>query len=107
MSDGSLTEKYILREAVQPFVTQEIYNRKKKPYLGPTKFPENGPLHQLVLRLTSPENVDALGFVDWEKTRELVRKAFQDQDSWSLRAAFSVCQFVVLSQRFKVARAFS
>jgi asparagine synthase (glutamine-hydrolysing) len=49
--------------------------------------------------------VDALGFVDWEETQEHVRKAFQDKDPWSLRAAFSVCQFVVLSQRFGVARA--
>jgi asparagine synthase (glutamine-hydrolysing) len=107
MEDGSLTEKYILREAVKPFVTEEIYERPKKPYLGPTKFSENGPLHRLVLRLTSQENVDALGFVDWEKTQEIVKKAFQNQDLWSLRAAFSVCQFVVLSQRFKVARASS
>jgi asparagine synthase (glutamine-hydrolysing) len=104
-SDGSLTEKYILREAVHPFVTEEIYTRQKKPYIGPTRFQENGPLHQLFLRLTSRENVDALGFVDWEETQENVRKAFVDKDSWSLRAAFSVCQFVVLSQRFGVARA--
>jgi asparagine synthase (glutamine-hydrolysing) len=104
-SDGSLTEKYILREAVHPFVTEEIYTRQKKPYIGPTRFQENGPLHQLFLRLASRENVDALGFVDWEETQENVRKAFVDKDSWSLRAAFSVCQFVVLSQRFGVARA--
>ncbi|CAI7660554.1 unnamed protein product [Penicillium glandicola] len=104
-TDGSLTEKFILREAVRPFITEEIYTRKKKPYLGPTKFQEDGPLHQLILRLASRENVDALGFVDWEKTQEHVRKAFQDKDSLSLRAAFSVCQFVVLSQRFGVARA--
>jgi asparagine synthase (glutamine-hydrolysing) len=105
LSDGSLKEKYILREAVQPFVTEEIYARQKKPYIGPTNFQENGPLHKLFLRLTSRENVDALGFVDYEETQENVRKAFQDKDHWSLRAAFTVCQLVVLSQRFGVAKA--
>ncbi|KAJ5824679.1 hypothetical protein N7447_007019 [Penicillium robsamsonii] len=105
--DGPLTEKFILREAVHPFVTEEIYTRQKKPYLGPTKFQENGPLHQLVLRLTSRENVDALGFVDWEETQEHVQKAFQEKIPWSLRVVFSVCQFVVLSQRFGVAKATS
>ncbi|KAJ6103185.1 hypothetical protein N7486_005612 [Penicillium sp. IBT 16267x] len=64
LEDGSATEKYILREAVRPFVTDEIYTRTKKPYLGPTKFPQDGPLHQFFLRLTSRENVDALGFLD-------------------------------------------
>lgn len=104
-SDGSFTEKYILREAVFPFVTDEIYKRMKKPYLGPTTFQANGALHQLFCRLTSRENVDALGFVDYEKVQELVRKAFEEKDPWAFRAAFSVCQFVVLSQRFGVARA--
>ncbi|KAJ5767200.1 uncharacterized protein N7511_004816 [Penicillium nucicola] len=104
-SDGSLKEKYILREAVRPFVTDEIYTRQKKPYVGPTNFQENGPLHKLFVRLITRENVDALGFVDYEATLENVRKAFQDKDQWALRAAFSVCQFVVLSQRFGVARA--
>jgi asparagine synthase (glutamine-hydrolysing) len=106
-SDGSFTEKYVLREAVRPFVTDEIYKRTKKPYLGPTKFEENGPLHQLFCRLTSRENVDALGFIDWARTQVLVQKAFQEKDPWAFRVAFSVCQFVVLSQRFGVVRASS
>lgn len=105
LEDGSTTEKYILREAVRPFITDEIYTRTKKPYLGPTKFPENGPLHQLFLRLTSRENIDALGFVNWEGTREHIRKAFEDKDMMSFRTAFAICQLVVLSQRFGVAQA--
>ncbi|KAJ5802306.1 uncharacterized protein N7503_004756 [Penicillium pulvis] len=103
--DGSTTEKYILREAVRPFITDEIYTRTKKPYLGPTKFPENGPLHQLFLRLTSRENIDALGFVDWEGAREHIRRAFEEKDMISFRAAFAISQFVVLSRKFGVARA--
>ena len=32
---GKFREKHILREAVKPFVTEEVYNRTKQPYLGP------------------------------------------------------------------------
>lgn len=103
--NGSITEKYILREAVRPFVTDEIYTRTKKPYLGPTRFPENGPLHQHFLHLTSRENIDALGFVDWEETREHIRKAFEDKNIISFRVSFAICQFVVLSQKFGIAQA--
>lgn len=104
-SDGSATEKYVLREAVAPFVTNEIYTRAKKPYIGPSNFLANGPFHHLILRLVTRENVEALGFVDWDETEEHVRKAFQDRDPWSLRIAIRVSQFVVLSQRFGVAKA--
>lgn len=104
-SDHSITEKYVLREAVRPFVTDEIYTRKKKPYLGPNRFSENGPLHKLIDRLTSRENVEALGWVDWEETQRQVHKAFVEKDPLALRSAFSVSQFVVLSQRFGVKKA--
>lgn len=103
--DGSLTEKYILREAVRPFVTDEIYKRPKNAYLGPIKFPENGPLHQLFTRLITPENVEALGFLDWDRMQELVSKAFKGGDPWSFRSAFFICQIVVISQKFGVAKA--
>ncbi|KAJ5161820.1 hypothetical protein N7492_007212 [Penicillium capsulatum] len=104
--DGSfITEKYILREAVAPFVTEELYKRTKKPYIGPANFQENGPFHKLILRLVSRENVEALGFVDWDQAQEHVRKAFQDKDGRSLRVAIFLGQIVVLSQRLGVAKA--
>lgn len=104
-TNKTVVEKHVLREAVRPFVTDEIYKRKKKPYLGPTRFQENGPLHQLIGRLTSQENIEALGFVDWQRTKEHVHKAFVEKNGISLRYAMMAAQFVVLSQRFGVKRA--
>ncbi|KAL5359154.1 hypothetical protein BJX96DRAFT_147878 [Aspergillus floccosus] len=104
-TDKTVVEKHVLREAVRPFVTDEIYKRKKKPYLGPTQFEENGPLHQLIDRLTSQDNIEALGFVDWERTKEQVHKAFVEKNGIALRYAMMAAQFVVLSQRFGVKRA--
>ena len=36
--EKSFREKYILREAVRPYVTDEVYNISKKAYMGPRKF---------------------------------------------------------------------
>jgi len=60
------TEKYILREASRPFITDELYKRKKHPYSAPTTWPEDGPLHKLMQKLVTKENVEQLGFVDWD-----------------------------------------
>ncbi|CAJ2513891.1 Uu.00g020100.m01.CDS01 [Anthostomella pinea] len=60
-------EKWILREASKPFITKELYERKKHPYSAPTKYPRNGHLHKLLSRLLFKEEVENLGFVSWEK----------------------------------------
>ncbi|GES62463.1 asparagine synthetase [Aspergillus terreus] len=104
-TDKTVVEKHVLREAVRPFVTDEIYKRRKKPYVGPTLFQENGPLHQLIDRLTSQENIEALGFVDWQRTKEHVHEAFVEKNGIALRYAMIAAQLVVLSQRFGVKRA--
>lgn len=99
---GDFKEKYILREAVKPFVTDEIYNRTKKPYMGPLRFPVNGPLHTKLAGLVTRENVEALGFVDWDQTKGLVPKAFEERDHLAFRASMAIAQFVVISKRFGV-----
>ncbi|KAL4805873.1 hypothetical protein BDV18DRAFT_14181 [Aspergillus unguis] len=97
-----LREKYILREAVRPFVTEEIMNRTKRAYLGPSTFKEGGPLHQSVKRLLTEENVKRLGFVDWDQLQGHIVKGFHDGDQRCFRSTLFVAQLVVLSQRFGV-----
>ena len=53
-------EKWILLEASKPFITQELYERKKHPYSAPTTWPEGGPLHKLMDGLVTKENVEEL-----------------------------------------------
>jgi asparagine synthase (glutamine-hydrolysing) len=44
-----LTEKYVLRQAAQPFLTDTVYQRQKHPFLAPpSSFKPDQPLHQLV-----------------------------------------------------------
>ncbi|OJJ04830.1 hypothetical protein ASPVEDRAFT_86211 [Aspergillus versicolor CBS 583.65] len=97
-----LREKYILREAMKPFVTDEIMDRTKRAYLGPSVYKEDGPLCQAVQKLVTEENVKRLGFVDWNQVQDHVTKGFRDGDQKCFRSSLFVAQLVVLSQRFGV-----
>ncbi|KAK7426675.1 hypothetical protein QQZ08_006853 [Neonectria magnoliae] len=105
--EKTFREKYILREAVRPFVTDEVYNMSKKADMGPRRFWPGGPLHRRIKRLLTKENVENLGFVDWGATEDAVEQAFNKQDPLALRRAITVAQFVVLGERFGVKRASS
>lgn len=98
-------EKWILREASKPFITEELYKRKKHAYSAPTTWPENGPLHQTMARLMTKENVEKLGFVDWARVQGLVDEAFGQQDAKAMRFVFIVAEWVVLSRRFQIKKA--
>ncbi|WPH03569.1 asparagine synthase [Acrodontium crateriforme] len=80
-SAGTFTEKWILREAARPFITDEIYYRKKHGYAAPTVWPVGGALHNMFKSLITRENVERLGFVAWDQVK---------------------CLWVVLSQKFDV-----
>lgn len=98
-------EKWILREVARPFVTDEIYKRKKHPYIAPTTFPTSGPLHRLFQRLVTRENVEALGFVNWDAVKRSVDQAFIEKDVAALRLVMVLAEWVVISKRFGVAQA--
>ena len=99
-------EKWILREAARPFITEELYLRKKHPYSAPTTWPKGGALYRLLGGLVTEANVQQLGFVAWEKVGGLVEEAFGEKaDARALRLVLVVAEWVVLSKRFGVARA--
>lgn len=44
-----LTEKYVLREAAKPFITETMYHRQKHPFMAPpSTFKLNEPLQELI-----------------------------------------------------------
>ncbi|KAM3417221.1 hypothetical protein BST61_g5480 [Cercospora zeina] len=70
----SLTEKWILREAVKPYITHELYSRKKHPFLAPTKWSRGSPLHNMFSALLTRENISQLGFVDYKAVSAAIEK---------------------------------
>lgn len=99
------TEKWILREACKPFITQEIYERKKHVYSAPPAWPVDGPLHKLMKRLISQDNIEQLGFVQWDKVKGIVSNAFEKRDESCFRLSWILAQWVVLGPKFGIHKA--
>jgi asparagine synthase (glutamine-hydrolysing) len=93
----ALREKYIIREAMRPFITDKTMNRMKRAYLGPSDYRENGALYQVVKKLLTEGNVKRLGFVDWNQLQDHIAKGFREGNQRCFRSSFFVAQLVVLS----------
>lgn len=101
-TEFEFVEKYVLREAARPFVTDEIYGKRKHPYSAPLEYDINGPLHQLMTSLITEENVESLGFLDWAPLKHSVHNAFAEKDKSAFKLVICVAQWVVLAKRFRV-----
>lgn len=102
----ALSEKWILKEAGKPFITQELYDRRKHPYSAPVKWPREGPIHQLFKELITEDSVNNLGFLDWEDVKSWLEHGFgDDSDPNAFRKLVITGSWVVLSQRFGVKKA--
>ncbi|KAI0474500.1 asparagine synthase [Xylaria cf. heliscus] len=105
-SSNKFWEKWILREAVKPFITEEMYLRRKHPYTAPLLWPKDGPMHQLFRRLLTKENVEAVGFLNWSRIENVVESAFgENADISAFRSCLIIGSLVTISQRFGVATA--
>ncbi|KJZ74788.1 hypothetical protein HIM_05905 [Hirsutella minnesotensis 3608] len=98
-------DKWVLREAIRPFITPEVYDRRKHAYTAPVIYPARGPLHRLYRRLLTRDNVDALGFLDWGAVQSLPEQAFGLGDVTAFRTLNLCCQWIILAQRFGIAKA--
>lgn len=99
---NTFDEKYILRQAMRPFIPDEIYVQRKKKFSGPTKYKEGGPMHQALQRLLTKDNLDRLGFLDADEAQIYFERAFREGDRLAFRNAMLIAHFVVISQRFGV-----
>lgn len=102
----SLNEKWILRQAVRPFITDELYRRKKHPFLAPTRWAKEGPLYRMFQMLLTQEAVENLGFVRWTTIQAAMEIAWGEAaDSKAFRLLLYCGAWVILSQRLGVAKA--
>ncbi|KAH6630760.1 nucleophile aminohydrolase [Chaetomium sp. MPI-SDFR-AT-0129] len=104
---GSLfSEKWILREAGKPYITQELYDRKKHPYVAPNRWPKDGPIHNKLRGICTREAVEKLGFVSWEVVQKALETGFgDDADGTAFRKLLVVGGLVTIGERFGVKRA--
>ncbi|KAI8948812.1 glutamine-hydrolyzing asparagine synthase [Xylaria longipes] len=102
----SLNEKWILRQAVRPYITDELYQRKKHPFLAPTRWVKEGPLHRKFKAILTQEAVEALGFVDWETVKDAMETGWgETAEPKAFRRLVYCAAWVTLGQRMGVAKA--
>lgn len=98
-----LIEKMLLREAGRPFITKELYGRRKHPYVAPLKWPRGGPIHTMLEGLCTREKVERLGFVDYGTVRDALERGFgPEADGTSYRHLLFVGAWVTMSERFGI-----
>ncbi|KAI0386919.1 asparagine synthase [Hypomontagnella monticulosa] len=99
----SLNAKWILREAARPYITDELYRRKKHPFLAPTRWPHGGALHRMFTELLTRERVENLGFVDVDVVENALASAFgENADTKAFRTLCYVGAWVTLADRLGV-----
>ncbi|EEB94074.1 hypothetical protein MPER_07178, partial [Moniliophthora perniciosa FA553] len=108
------TEKWILRQAVKPFVTEEIYRAKKSQYNVPISRPQATdksltPLQVLLKARLTKEAVENLGWANWAYISELLKEYIESPESpadggLDKRARILLCMlsFVILQRYFNV-----
>lgn len=110
----SFTDKWILRQVVEPYVTDELYSRKKLSYNAPPSLRGEGnlglvPLQEKFKVRITRDNVERIGFLDWSFVQEtlesyLASPVFPSDGSLDRRAQLLiyVLGFIVLHERFDV-----
>ena len=99
-------EKWILREALKPFVSATVYAGKKKPFSAPRSALRDGSaLLALAQDLLRSEVAETLPFFDRANVNALLDRlvTLPDQERSGLESTvLMMMSFVVLQQRYKL-----
>ncbi|KAF7196906.1 Amidase chyE [Pseudocercospora fuligena] len=96
-------EKWVLYEAAKPFVSQEMYERKKRPFMAPVEMKAGGPMHKMLSRLITRENIGQLGFVDVDGAMGALEEAFRPGGNpVAFRMLYAMAQWVTMAKAFDI-----
>ncbi|KDQ07926.1 hypothetical protein BOTBODRAFT_38363 [Botryobasidium botryosum FD-172 SS1] len=114
--EWTCTEKWILREAARPFVTDELYRRRKMHYNTPIARPSTSPakpaltpLGILLQNRVTKENVERLGWANWSYVEGLLNE-FLGATEWptdgglsmGARKLLGVLSLITLGERLQI-----
>lgn len=102
-ADGTLNEKWVLKEAVKPYITEEIYNRTKHPFIAPSSEGRNPVVVGLLDKFITKENLDKMGWVNSEKFLENRDLYLENGDLFLFRDMLIMMSYIILAQRFNIA----
>ncbi|KZP16702.1 putative asparagine synthase [Athelia psychrophila] len=113
----SFVEKWILRQAVKPYVTDELFNRKKAQYNAPLARPGKivqnaarlSPLQEVFRARLNRATVERLGWANWRVIEPILSSYLATPESPTdggldrrARLLLYLLSFVILQERFNV-----
>lgn len=107
MKVRGITEKYVLREAMRPYLPGAIYERKKQYFRAPPAIlRQDGKLYQLVSDLLNSHTLEQLPFFDAKKVRQLlanVPNMTPGQQASADHLLMEITSLCLLQRRFSIA----
>jgi asparagine synthase (glutamine-hydrolysing) len=104
VKNRGMTEKWVLREAAKPFLTETVYKREKHPFFGPPQF--KGRILELMRATFASKILDEQPFFEPKLVRERIAgldavegRAARDQAFMGLTGPICAC---ILQQRFRL-----
>ncbi|KAJ7609193.1 putative asparagine synthase [Mycena polygramma] len=110
----TFTDKWILRQAVKPFVTEEVFERKKIPYNAPVSRNIDAesvdvPLPTMLKKRLTQASVESLGLFDWEHVKGVLAHYLKAPEfppdggvDGKAQLLMYVLSFIILQERFDV-----
>ncbi|EQC41730.1 asparagine synthase (glutamine-hydrolyzing) [Saprolegnia diclina VS20] len=100
---GKITEKWILRQAMRPFITDELYTIAKKPFFAPpAQFDPDCVQWQFLSHHITREAVENLGWMNWAFVEQTIADYKGDNVRRAQNILNVVASFIVLSQKFDI-----
>ena len=103
MKIRGITEKYVLREAARPFLTDTVYRRQKHPFVAP--FELKGKLSQLVQDTLRSDALTSLPFFEPRAVRALLDSTSTETDEDVRGRMFGICLMAtsacILQERYR------
>ena len=104
MKVHATTEKYVLREAARPYLTQTVYRRQKHPFVAPIEL--KGGLHELVQDTLRSRVLAAAPFFDPRAVAELLDGLPKVEDQASRDRVFPLLLLLtstcILHERYRL-----
>ncbi|KAF0714491.1 hypothetical protein As57867_003836, partial [Aphanomyces stellatus] len=102
--DGTMIDKWILRQAVEPFVTEEVMHRPKCPFMSPptVKFSEESVHWKKIQSRVTQEAVERIGWIDWAYVQSTMDLLTKTNDRRAENLLNQVMSFIVLQECFRI-----
>lgn len=102
--DGTFNEKWILKQAAKPFITEEMYQRVKLPFTAPAAA-KNERTHVIKLldQYLSKERVKNLGWINYKVIIDAKNEFTKTDNANILKDLLMVVSYIVIAEQFKVA----